>query len=214
MSFKHKEFKHPIFLRNNSSDIPTFGQILIDRDYDFEIDFTPNIIIDLGANIGLAALYFKNKFPTANIVCVEPEQSNFKLLQMNTSQYDNVVCLNNGIWNKNTNLIIEDSKSGFWGFMVRETTEITANSIQAISINEIMSQLNIEFIDILKIDIEGSEKELFETNYEEWMPKVKIIIIELHDRMRAGSAKSFFKALVQYNFSLTMRGENIICIMN
>ena len=63
-------------------------------------------------------------------------------------------------------------------------------------------------IDIMKIDIEGSEKELFESNYESWLPKVKTLIIELHDHMRKGAALS------KYNFSLAVKGEDIVCFFN
>jgi hypothetical protein len=74
-----------------------------------------------------------------------------------------------------------------------------------------MRQHQCEKIDILKIDIEGSEKELFESDYETWLPKVTTLIIELHDRMREGSSLSFFRALTKYNFRLAVKGENLIC---
>ena len=67
-------------------------------------------------------------------------------------------------------------------------------------------------IDILKIDIETSEKQLFSENYSEWLPKVKVIIIELHDRMDAGCAKSFFTAInnCYTNYTYSTLGENVI----
>ena len=57
-------------------------------------------------------------------------------------------------------------------------------------------------------------KIVFESNFEKWLPKTKVIIIELHDRMRKGSSKAFFTALSNYNFSIAHRGENIIVFMN
>jgi len=74
-----------------------------------------------------------------------------------------------------------------------------------------MKQFNVDHIDILKIDIESSEKELFEENFEKWLPKVKVVIIELHDRMKEGCTRSFFKAMVNYKFTMTHKGENIVC---
>jgi hypothetical protein len=52
-------------------------------------------------------------------------------------------------------------------------------------------------IDLLKIDIEGAEAELFSTNYESWLPKTRVIVIELHD---ANCTKIVKTVLSQYNF--------------
>jgi hypothetical protein len=67
-------------------------------------------------------------------------------------------------------------------------------------------------IDILKLDIEGSEKEVFEAGFEYWLPRTKAIIIELHDHMRAGASKALFNAIGKYDFSFNMQHENLIFI--
>ena len=77
-----------------------------------------------------------------------------------------------------------------------------------------MIEYNFPKIDILKLDIEGSEKELFETNFEDWLPKTKILIIELHDAMKTGCSKSVFNAISKYDFSFSIKGENIIFTNN
>ena len=66
------------------------------------------------------------------------------------------------------------------------------------------------YIDILKLDIEGSEKEVFSAGFENWMPKTKVIIIELHDAMKPGCSRAVFAAVNKYNFSFNIKGENII----
>ena len=121
--------------------------------------------------------------------------------------------LKSAVWNKSINLVIKDVGLGHWGFMIEETIMPTENSIQAYTIENIMKQFSIDQIDILKIDIEGSEKELFESGYEYWLPKTKVLILEIHDRMRVGCSKSIFKALSNYNFSTCHRGENLFVFM-
>ena len=76
-----------------------------------------------------------------------------------------------------------------------------------------MTKFNIPYIDILKMDIEGAEKEIFEFGYANWIPKVKVMIVELHDRYKEGCSKAFFKTMGEYEFSSRIRGENIICDM-
>ena len=213
ITFSNSEYSHPIFLRNNTSDIPTFLQVIINQDYLMNYNFEPKVIIDCGANIGLGTVYFKNKYPNAKIISIEPEQSNFELLLKNTKKYNNVYCLKGGIWKKSTNLLIKDVGLGNWGFMIEESNTSSKDSIKAYTIDDLIKQFDIDHIDILKVDIEGSEKELFECNYEKWLPKTKVLIIELHDRMRQGCSKSFFKALSNYNFSISHKGENIYVFM-
>ena len=87
-------------------------------------------------------------------------------------------------------------------------------SISTITIDEIMKILNVKKIDILKIDIEGAEHELFKNNYDTWLPNTRCLIIELHDRMRNRSSQNFFKAISKYDFSYSHQGENLVFINN
>ncbi len=212
--FKYlKEFLQPVYLRKGKSDFPVFESVLVNRCYDIDYNIDPQIIFDCGANIGLTSIFYANKFPKAKVISIEPETTNFELLKKNTEQYLNIHVYQYGLWNKAATLKMEDKGYGEWGFTAKEVPNGTPGGIQAVSIPDLMQQQQIDSIDILKIDIEGSEKELFESNCQTWLPKVKVIVIELHDRMREGTAASFFKALVNYNFTLEIKGENLICFM-
>lgn len=78
----------------------------------------------------------------------------------------------------------------------------------------IMEQQGKSQIDLLKLDIEGAELELFAEDYQHWLSNTQILMIELHDWFRKGCSKSFFSALLHYDFSITPKGENFICIQN
>tara|TARA_B110001450_G_C17586767_1_gene467275 strand:+ start:178 stop:915 length:738 start_codon:yes stop_codon:yes gene_type:complete len=208
--------KHRIFLRKRTSDVATFIQIFVNQEYDrIPIKFSPKTIIDLGGNIGLAAIFFANKYPESKIISIEPEDSNYKMLAKNSRNHKNITTLNKAISNENNITVqVEDNGYGKWGFMTKKTNSSPENGIKTISIDSLMKQNTISIIDILKIDIEGAEKELFESNYESWIPKTRCIVIELHDRMKSGCSKSFFKCISEYNFSFNIRGENIVMINN
>jgi len=207
-------FKYPIYLRRNSTDFYIFTQIFYSEEYNFIFDETPNTIIDCGANIGLSTIYFKTKFPEAKIIAIEPDKTNFDLLIKNTENYSDITCINGAIWNSSINLELLDLNLGEWAYMTKEGDEAISNPIQGYTISEIMKLSNIETIDLLKIDIEGAEKEVFTKNYSNWLASVKNIIIELHDRLVENASKSFFKAIIDYNFSLSIKGENILCKFN
>jgi FkbM family methyltransferase len=215
-SFRLKNYPYPLFLRRSTSDIHTFYHVFFDEEYKFPLDFSPEFIIDCGANVGLASLYFTAAYPGAKIVAVEPELSNYEMLLKNTEKYPDIECIRMGIWNTNAILKVgDDYNMGKWGFVCREVNEEDENTVRAVSISEIMRRYNKQEIDILKIDIEGGELELFSSNYEDWLPKTKVIVIELHDWVRKGCSKSFFTALMKYDFSVHRGvGENMVCIRN
>lgn len=210
--YHSKKFNCTIFLRKKFADNYTFKQVFVENQYGFDIPFVPKTILDGGANIGLAAIYFSNRFPDSTIVSVEPSSENVEILKKNTSNFPNVQVKLGGIWNDDKHLIIVNSTENDNAFMVEEVLPQIPGSIPSFSIASIMREQQWKTIDLLKLDIEGSEKEVFDKNYETWLPNTKMLVIELHDRMRKGSSKSLFKAICQYNFSFDMNHENLIFI--
>lgn len=206
-------YAQPVWVRNSTADLPMFYYVFESRDFDFDTTEPPEVIIDCGAHIGLTAVFMAHKYPEARIFCIEPETANFELLQKNTAAYKNVTCLKYGIWSKTTHLRIVDTQTGNWGFRTDETELAGKDTIPAISINEIMTQYGLNKIDICKINVEGTEKELFEKNYSHWLSRTGLIFIELHDHLQEGCSKSFFKALVDYNFALSTKGFYLLVRM-
>jgi hypothetical protein len=71
----------------------------------------------------------------------------------------------------------------------------------------------VDQIDLLKLDIEGSEKELFEDPAKKWwLSRTRAVIVELHDRFKPGCTAAVEAALAGQNFIRTQRGENILFI--
>jgi FkbM family methyltransferase len=195
----HTEILYPFYLRIGTSDVPTYEQIFINRDYDFKVRHSPKIIIDAGANIGLAAIFFASKFPDAKIIAIEPENSNFDMLKLNTRFYDNIIPVQAALWNNNEDIELVDPGLGYWGFMTQDEDVNTPglgqkrHRIKAVTVTELMKEQHIDFIDIFKIDIEGAEREVFQDSGQ-WLGKVDTIIAELHERMKPGCEQSFFTA--------------------
>jgi hypothetical protein len=96
--------------------------------------------------------------------------------------------------------------------MVEEVASIQEESFEAVTIGELLKNSGYEKIDILKLDIEGAEKEIFSDGYEDWLGKVNIIIIELHDWYRPGCSEAVYSALNKYKFISYKKGENTIFI--
>ena len=207
-----------IYLRNGTSDIPVFREIFLEKEYDLKFDFDVEYIVDGGANIGVSSRYLLAKFPDAKIIAIEPEQQNFIALEKNIEGYENIVGLESGIWCKDCQLrIVKSEKYGEWGFQLQEANEgkdycVHDPAIQCYSIDSIMSMFDLPRINILKLDIEGAEKEVFQgKNIEKWIRKCKAIIIELHDFLNPNISKIFFDCLDKYVFyEYYQSGENTV----
>lgn len=204
---------HPLFLRSGSSDSLTFLEIFLTKEYEIEIPINPLFIVDLGANIGFGSIYFANKYPESAIVCVEPEEGNFRLLEKNIAPYGNIRPVMAGVWSKDVHLKVVDEGFGEWGYRVVECENDEPGSFSAVTIGKIIDESPFEEIDILKIDIEGAERKIFSENYESWLPKVKVLIIELHDYLGFhGASRAVFSAILKYNFSVFIKGESLVFV--
>lgn len=203
-----KNIKHPIFLRWATSDKDVFRQIFLNDEYNYKVKTNPKSIIDCWANNWLTAIYFANKYPDSKIVAVEPENSNFEILSRNIEKYENIYAIKKWIWDKNTNLVITNPDWNKWSFQLTETNE--NEWINAITINQIMKDYNITEISILKIDIEWSEKRIFENNSDNWLKNTNYIFVETHERYVKWCNKIIKDKAKEYWFWLDQKWENLI----
>ena len=186
---------HPIFLRPGTSDWDVLDHIYVGREYDCPseghnqavIKYYTNcveklkvpLIIDCGANIGLASIWYAQKFPLAKIISVEPEPENFRILAMNAAFYPNIVPIHGGISDQETNLTLSNTGDAPWAW---EATEAESGEIRAFTIPGLLANVTDAALMIVKIDIEGSEVGLFRSNVD-WVNETPVIVFESHDSL-------------------------------
>lgn len=204
-----KTLQHPVYFRYNSSDIYVFSQIFVVDEYGSIPELRDvGLIIDCGANVGYSSAYFASRFPGAEVIAVEPDKSNFDVLRRNVEPYgDRISTLHSAIWSRSTGLIIDDQPKGCareWATTVREARSDEIPDIESVGIGSLLENSGHKLIDILKIDIEGAESEVFGKNYHNWLGSVRLIVIELHgNRCR----EIFETALSSYKYRFTKSGE-------
>ena len=209
-----KPFANKIYLRTDQSDPYIFEQIFSEQQYNFDHPAGQDVkwIIDAGANIGLAAVFFSEKFPNAQIVSIEPNKENFELLKKNTVNYKNVHCIHAALWYQKEKLDISNKEEKSAGYMMAPNADESADLIQSVTVNQLIEDYKMSEISILKIDIEGSEKEVFQYNTSPWLDKSKCVIAELHDWLKPGTSQVFFKEMSNFDWMTYIKGENIICL--
>jgi FkbM family methyltransferase len=188
-------------LRAHTSDLDTYTNVFIREEFAFPCRAPVRTIVDVGANIGMSALFFANRFPEARILALEPEPSNFALLARNVSQCSRILPIHAALAAEDGTLEVVDPGLGKWGFRTwadeaagaAAPAQRTVISVPAFSLDTLCQRHALESIDILKLDIEGAEKEVLEASAT-WIAKVGIMLAELHDHFRPGCNRAFYRA--------------------
>ncbi|MEO9473974.1 MAG: FkbM family methyltransferase [Cyclobacteriaceae bacterium] len=197
-----------VLVRRNTSDLAVYRQIFMDGEYDLITIDDPKVIIDAGANIGLFTLAMNQKYPNAKFYCIEPMKDNFGMLSKNLACVESKDLIFGALWSDSEQLSFKEDAMGQWGFRVQRGNNDA--SISALSMDNLMNQYKIAEIDILKIDIEGSEKEVFSKNTD-WLNNVKVLVIEVHDYLLEGCAQNVFGAIGRYgDYKFSISGENLV----
>jgi FkbM family methyltransferase len=195
-----------VYLRPGTADQNVYEEIFGAREYDIDLG-DPIFIVDAGAHVGLSSVFFASKYPKATVIAIEPEPSNFEVLLRNVEQYSNIKPMWAGLWSRKTHLRIQNSDVATWSFRVSE--DPSGNGIPAFGVEDLITDFNVKRIDVLKIDIEGSELEVL-NNSKPWIDAVRALIIELHDRFQPGCAEALQKAFSGHVYDRTQSAESIV----
>ena len=199
-----KGFPHPVFLRAIRADMQSFINTFIDP-YLEKKPYLPVVetVLDAGANIGYTAILFATWWPESTIISIEPDQENYELVLRNTQAYPNIYVVPGALWNKEAFLSIEAGQED--GFVVRESAggeTKTENITRGISIPQLLKRFGKDRIDFLKLNVEGSEKEIFSEGYEDWLPQTGAMLVELHDGKNPGCSRAVFSAVQNSEFAV------------
>ena len=189
--------KGRVLVRGKSSDLILFFILFIRKQM---VPMPPGVgfIVDAGANTGLLTRYYAEIYPDAQIVAVEPDPNNFRTLVTNCGSLKNVECLNAAVWPLDS-LSLAVSGSDAWSMQVCEAA--ASGGIPSVSMSSLLKRKSGRGATLVKMDIEGSEKAIFEHSAE-WIRGVTHLHIEIH-----GCWASVFKALAPFSYQASLSGE-------
>ena len=206
-------------IRPATSDVDVFAAVFLEHEYDIASLVGPvQTIVDLGANTGLAAMFFTLRYPGARVIAVEPELANYQILCRNTRDLGTVEAVHAAIWSDDTTLSVETTdqagaRLADWGFQTKDVPAgPNAQRVEALGMQSLLHRFNLHRVDLLKVDIEGAEHELFGPFAARWLPKVQNVLIETHERFRPGSDRRVTDALAADFEEKPSRGENRVFV--
>jgi len=201
-------WKSRVYLREVGSDVFTFQEIVKGEIYKSVAALVPSCetIIDLGANIGLAALYFTTTYPRSRVFAVEPNPSSHELLELNLQDLIRVgrcKTLQAAVWSHPSSVVSaatsEPDHYSMFAVRAMRDGEETGDSIVGLTMQTIVDRSGFGAIDLLKVDIEGAEVQLFSGDTD-WLRRVAAIAIEFHGSSRRDIC--FDQLMSRYGFRI------------
>jgi FkbM family methyltransferase len=134
-------------------------------------------IVDCGANIGITSLFLAARYPRARILSVEPHPENFALLKANVAQVPRIVPIRACVTATPQSSVRFTVDEPAWGNRIA-TDDADGVLVPAITIEELCNQNGLQKIDLLKLDIEGAEEQVF--RHGKFLARTEHLIVELH----------------------------------
>jgi FkbM family methyltransferase len=196
-----------LYLRTYAGDIRIFYEIFLERIYQLPVSVIrdPMVIVDAGANIGMAGVYFRSVYAGARIYCIEPDAGNVEILSRNLAgplkegsvilteaalhDREGMVNLSGDGWAYNYS--VKDIDEDGLADRVRGADTVPGAGggsvagggagaiVPAITPAGFIAKFGLERIDLLKMDIEGAEEGLFRGDIA-WLDRVGVLLIEIH----------------------------------
>jgi FkbM family methyltransferase len=217
-----------LYFRKQSSDEQVIREVFTGLQYDFghlprfaelssfvrrrQTSGLRPLIIDAGANIGASSIYLLANQPKAVVVAIEPHLGNFQLLTMNVQGLD-VEAINAALSSTSGSARVVNPGLGHWGYRTEaiDGGQQIAGTIPRVTVNDIYERHAKGFFPFLvKIDIEGGERDLFSANTE-WVDHTPLIIIDLHDWLmpKRGTTTPFLKCVSMLDRDFVYNGANM-----
>lgn len=171
-----------IMLRPNSTDLMALTHVWLIGEYsknDFSINET-DVVIDVGAHIGLFSLFASQFSTKGKIFAFEPVKENFVILKSNVeiNNFTNIKYENCAISKSTSKIILYQSndESGHSKFIQTDKPI----KVDSKSLNDFFKENNVKTCNLLKLDCEGSEYEIIDSLDDEYFDIIEKMIIEYH----------------------------------
>ena len=178
-------YDYPLYYRAGGSDARVIEQVLVHQEY-AAVAALPGVefIIDCGANIGCTTFYLLHRYPLARAVVVEPDAGNMAVCRRNLAPFrDRVTFVEAGVWPVAGPLVVDRGSyrdGAEWSIQVRPARPGEKPDVNAVTVPDLLAAAGFPRIDLLKIDIEGAEAELFDATAAGWLNTTRNLVVELH----------------------------------
>ena len=182
LRFKTLPYTKPIMDLSNTEPIfMNYREFFDEGIYDDMDVHNRDVVFDIGANIGLWTAYILER-GAKKVYSFEPNKLAISQLENNFKDNEKVVIVPKGIYHEHTKIpFYVDEGNSLISSVVNGDNKVLAYEIDTLTIEDVLEQYNIDKIDLLKMDIEGAEFDIFDNVTVETMDKIDSLLIEYHD---------------------------------
>jgi FkbM family methyltransferase len=193
-------------LVDSASFLSAYRQIFDEHIYRFRTGARNPLIIDCGANIGLAVLYWKQLYESARVIAFEPDPVVFEVLSWNCQQFglSNVRLINKAVSNQVGEALFY-AEGADAGHLVFDKVNGGRPAVPVATVR--LSDFLDDEIDLLKIDIEGAETVVLR-DCEDLLHRVKHVFVEYHSFLgQEQRLDEIFSILKKNGFRIHIKSE-------
>lgn len=182
------------FRVKDSTDLAVLREVFLDEEYNLDVPHPPEVIFDLGSNIGASVIYFRLKYPNAKIYAFEPNPAAFSRLVEHTRQFSGIETYPYALFDTDGPMeFFVHTESHLSSSLVRRTSGQKPTTIDARTLSSAMAVAKVDHIDLMKFDIEGGEARLLKDVRA--LAKVGALIGEVHLDLMNETKESFTQLL-------------------
>jgi FkbM family methyltransferase len=192
----HVGGKRRSFRFRDHSELIALKEIFVDGEYSFELTREPRTILDLGANVGQAALYFRSRFPAARIVSVEPASESFSLLTRNLGGDPGIELRRCAVTGRDGSVQLRKFHLSWINHVSAERVDDPrwlTEDVDGLSLASLLDAAGMETVDLVKADIEGLEYDVFVDSPA--LRRVGTLVGEVHEHLIPVDRQTFVEQL-------------------
>ena len=177
--------KRQVFYREGTTDAILIYDILFKEkskaEYWLPEGLNPQVILDIGANIGITSRYLVNRYPSAAIHSFEPVPDNVELCKRNLPKTARLHPIALGTADGEIELAVPTSSANMGSYSAHTGGGKDCQRVPVKNIANILQDIGLTSIDLIKIDTEGAEYEILKSIPTDILSRVKWIYGELHE---------------------------------
>ena len=197
--------RHRRLLRMRACDVYTVAEIFRERQYALTRPLGPApMIIDAGANIGIASAWFVLRHPDARVLAVEPVADNFSWLRRNFDGDPRVELVHAALGARSGRAMMALAGNSAEHTLVTGGGEGGDEAVVTHRLDDLLAERAIDRVDLLKLDVEGSELDVL-LGLGDRLSSVRAIVAEVHERLVDTTA--FYRLLADHQFTVVRREQ-------
>ena len=188
------------FWVGSGSDETVLNEVFVRQEYAVPVSPPPRTIVDVGGNVGYAALFFAARFPDATVHTIEPDPENYARLERNTKRVARIRPANCALGDTRGSLrFFRSVHSGMSSSLVPRPGAI-ATEVTGTTLDDFLAERGIATVDLLKFDVEGAELRLFRGSRS--LSAIRAIVGEVHEDLQGVSLEEFLALLPDFSIEV------------